>query len=189
MDRWALVIWDGENNRREVLTLGELEFSMGHWQMMETLDSVINNCYKYHGIIADKTKWEHDRGPVEAWSSVCELPGEVPEHARVINLAYSLLMGKVRPRDLIRNLPMRDLVDVTVLKRVRLVQLQMMADADRVNVVYPTKMKMANKDLGEDDSEGVMIVDGGQSGKYSVMKHDGTKVTLGGLDNADQLSN
>jgi hypothetical protein len=51
-------------------------------------------------MIADKTKWEHDGGPVEAWSSICELPGEVPEHARVINLAYSVMMGKIRPRDL-----------------------------------------------------------------------------------------
>jgi hypothetical protein len=46
LDRWALVIWDGEINKREVLTLGELEFSMGHWKMMETLDSEINKCYK-----------------------------------------------------------------------------------------------------------------------------------------------
>jgi hypothetical protein len=80
---------------------------------------------------------------------------------------------------------MRDLGDVTVLKRVRLVQLQMLADADRVNVVYPIKMKMASKDLGEDDSEGVAVVDDGQSGKHSTVKRNGAKASLGGHDNAD----
>jgi hypothetical protein len=35
----------------------------------------------------------------------------VPEHARVMNMAYSLMMGRTKPRTLIKTLTMRDLGD------------------------------------------------------------------------------
>jgi hypothetical protein len=57
LGRWMLVVWDGETNKRNVLLFGELEFTMTHWKLIETLDSEINSCYKKHDIMVSKSKW------------------------------------------------------------------------------------------------------------------------------------
>jgi hypothetical protein len=113
---------------------------------------------------------------------------DVPEHARVMNMAYSLMLGRTKPRTLIKTLVMRDLGDIQVLKRVRLIQLQMLADASRVSAVYPTKMKTTDRDLGEDDSEGTIMADEVQPGKISTVKHQGSRPTLGGNDDVNEKS-
>ena len=62
----------------------------------------------------------------------------------------------------------------------------MLADANRISVVYPIKMKTTDRDLGEDDSEGTIMSDGVQPGKVSTMKHQGARPTLGGNDAVDE---
>jgi hypothetical protein len=49
-------------------------------------------------------------------------------------------------------------------------------------------MKTTDRDLGEDDSEGMIMADEMQPGKVSTVKHQGARPTLGGNDAVDEQS-
>ena len=57
---------------------------------------------------------------MKAWSSMGELTVEIPEHGRVLSALFTMIMDQPHTREYIRALMVRDINDLTVLRKLRL---------------------------------------------------------------------
>ncbi len=57
---------------------------------------------------------------MEAWSPVGELREEVTDHARLMTAVFTLMMDRQSPKEYIKSLLIRDVNDILVLRKLRL---------------------------------------------------------------------
>lgn len=68
---------------------------------------------------------------------MCELSEKVPEHAYALTMIYTLMMDSACLKDLIKKIMMIDIGDIELLRKLRMVQLAVVANTSRVRMLYP----------------------------------------------------
>ena len=183
MGRWLTCVWDSDNLKKEVMSFGEVEFSSELWKELSAIETVIFQTCKKLGITSDKAKWTWGSTPVEAWSSMGELTVEVPEHGRVLSALFTMIIDKPHTRENIRGLMVRGINDLTVLRKLRLLQMTLLTKCPRIKMVY----SRTSRDM-EGEMDGYTTVTEEQfSGKQSVAKVDGS-MRMRGSDDVTTLS-
>jgi hypothetical protein len=184
-DRWAMMIWDCETRKREFLIFGEIDITKDEWKAMVKVDALMIGCCRDLKIVDVETQWSRGKMPVEAWSSICELKIEVPEHARVLVMMFNMMMERTRPKDIVKSMVFRDIGDVAVLRRLRVLQLATLADDGKVKVLYPRYNAETGDGVVEEYTTATEEL---ASGEKTAKEQDGNKKVSEGHDDVDKKS-
>ena len=67
---------------------------------------------------------------------------EEPEDSRVMSVMFTMMMDKTRLKDFLKNMAWRDIEDVTVLRKIKVLQLAVLTDKDRIRMLYTLSSKV-----------------------------------------------
>jgi hypothetical protein len=112
-----------------------------------------------------------------------ELRAEVPEHGRVLSALFTMMLDKPHTREYIRALMVRDINDLTVIRKLRLMQLTVLTKCPKIKMVYPR----SSRDMGGEMDGYTTVTEEQLSGKQSTAKVDGG-MRMGGSDDVTTLS-
>jgi hypothetical protein len=97
---------------------------------------------------------------------------------------FTMMMDKAHTREYIRSLMVRDISDLVVLRKLRVLQMTVLSKCPKIKLVHPR----STKDMGGEVDEYTTVTEEQNSGKQSTNKVDGATAILGGRDDVTTLS-